>query len=166
MTFSLDDGKYFEVPRQALLVESAKFKLEAYKDVDYCVLGIAADSNTQDQAIFGANFIEHYYTVVDHENQSFGIALAAGSQGYITDSFVSNAFMAKVSLSVLSVLVITLLAAFGLAKCRQRRWQKRLQTMRQMSDPNYLVQDRTASFNSKKQSFAKPVRASFNEFAY
>jgi MFS-type transporter involved in bile tolerance (Atg22 family) len=93
--------------------------------------------------------MRHYYTVVDHENQSYGMALAVGSKGYITDSFASNAFLLKVTGTIFSLLVTTLLAALGLAKCRQRRWQKRLQTMKQMNDPNYFVENKDS-----KQSFS------------
>jgi len=59
MTFSLDDGKFFEVPRQALLIESEKFKLNKYEGKDYCVIGIAtaSDDSPQDQAIFGSQFM-------------------------------------------------------------------------------------------------------------
>jgi hypothetical protein len=120
MTFSLDDGKFFEVPRQALLIESAKFKLNKYEEKDYCVIGIAtaSDDSPQDQAIFGSQFMQHYYTVIDHENLSYGIALAVGSRGYITDSFVTNSFMFKIAGTVMAVLVGTFIVAFTLAKCR------------------------------------------------
>jgi hypothetical protein len=80
--------------------------------------------------------------------------------------------------SVLGVLILTLIIAFTLAKCRQMRWEKKLKIMRQMADPNYLERDGESlerkSIGSKKDSFTalsnrsgKLARASFNnEFAY
>lgn len=62
--------------------------------------------------------MQHYYTVIDHENLSYGIALAVGSRGYITDSFVTNSFMFKIAGTVMAVLVGTFIVAFTLAKCR------------------------------------------------
>lgn len=107
------------MPRQALLIDGEKFNSDYFKyDGDYCVLGIAASSENDDSIVLGAQFMTHYYAVVDHESQSFGFALNLGSRGYITDGFVSDKYILKVFVSVLGVLIFTILAAFTMAKCR------------------------------------------------
>lgn len=119
--------------------------------------------------------MRHYYAVIDHENQSYGIALSVGSKGYITDRFAPTLEIFAVFVSVLSFLLLTIGAAFAMAKIRQVRWEKKLRTMRDMNDPNYFMRDAESlvsqSFGSKRGSFARMsnrnVKASFtNEFAY
>lgn len=154
-----------------LIDGSSKFKIGFEGVENFCVIGIAA-SDQSDQIILGAQFMQHYYTVIDMENQSYGFALNVKSRGYISFSFATNTFLLKVFLSVLGLLILTIVFAFALAKCRQKRWEKRLNVMKQMSDPNYLVKENEneviKSFGSKRSfSVRSRARASFtNEFAY
>lgn len=85
--------------------------------------------------------MRHYYTVIDHENQNYGIALGLDSKGYITDRFAPAIEIFAVFSSVLAFLLLTIGAAFALAKFRQVRWQKKLRTMREMNDPNFFMRD-------------------------
>ena len=180
LTFQLHNGKFFEVPRSSLLIDGSMFKIDFDGIEDYCVIGLATsvEDQAQTQITLGARFMSHYYAVIDHENQSYGFALSVGSRGYITETFASNVFLLIVFFSVLGVLILTLIIAFTLAKCRQMRWEKKLKIMRQMADPNYLERDGESlerkSIGSKKGSFTalsnrsgKLAQASFNnEFAY
>ena len=74
--------------------------------------------------------MRHYYAVIDQENQNYGIALSIGSRGFITDDYISDQRLIFYFGCVLGVLVMTIGMAFVLAKCRQRRFEKRLATMR------------------------------------
>jgi hypothetical protein len=85
--------------------------------------------------------MRHYYTIIDHENHNYGIALSIGSKGYITNRFASDMELVIVFVSVLGFLLATIGAAFGLAKFRQMRWEKKLKNMRSMGDPNYFTRD-------------------------
>jgi len=85
--------------------------------------------------------MRHYYTIIDHENQNYGIALSVGSKGYITNRFASDLELVVVFVFVLSFLLATIGVAFGLAKFRKMRWEKKILNMRQMGDPNYFMRD-------------------------
>ena len=59
----------------------------------------------------------------------------------ILQTFASDLELVLVFVFVLSFLLATIGVAFGLAKFRQMRWEKKILNMRQMGDPNYFMCD-------------------------
>jgi len=76
LTFQMNNGKFWEVPRSSLLIDGAKFKLKfdlinkSFNQKPFCVLGVATnfEYEAQGQITLGTEFMRHYYAVIDHEN--------------------------------------------------------------------------------------------------